>query len=121
MVRNVWVLLLALFLIEANGFRLFAISLSSEETDSDSAIDESDYWDMLAGSNGLLDLEESIKDDEKWNRIDNLELFDDIDDDDDESVEVVELEQHTEMQATKIYRLGKRVRGNFILLNHLNT
>lgn len=110
---NAWIVgVFILFAIHANGFKLFD---SSDEKfdidlDSDSAIDESDYWDWLSIlPNPLRDANKNDKSTEN----EKLELTDDVgdDDDDDEIDEMVQLIEISEMHVMKKYFLGKRVRG----------
>lgn len=122
---RIWVFVTALLIIGSNGFGSFD---SSEEEDSiewdqwdlrsdvnsdnDSGIDESDYWDLLSELGKFDDNADVNREDEDWKQIDNMIL---LDDGVDESAEMIQLKQMSEVHGSARYYLGKRVRGNFTL------
>lgn len=105
---NICGLLTLIFLIQTNGLSLPDFEsfeeLDSFDWDSDSAIDETDYWNLIAELNKPShEKNVHVESEEKWNEIDNLEwITDDTDG---------YLTQFSDAHGSMKYYLGKRVRG----------
>lgn len=111
------VLVTVLFVIGTNGIRWFDISSSSEESDDiyddldDDLVLDDDGSDnrILDDFKRLFNVRE-MSDDEKWKEIDNLDVIDD------QFVEMVQMNQYSEVHGVMKYTLGKRIRGRFLVI-----